>query len=1621
MEFFNSDKSIIIDNLPVGYYQTDAAGIILYVNNYMAKLFDFDNIQELLSLNIRDILQTPIEREQNLTPEPSNSPVRDIYKLFTRKGKKITVRDTYRRFTNNNGKLIIEGSIEEIIRTEIPENIEENKVEELVERFVSFYRNTDDILFLHDFDGKMIEANPAAHRLLGYSAKEFKNLTFEDLLLKDDLFRAFNITNQIRISGFQNGHSEFSIKKKDGSRVWVETFSTAIYSNGKPYAVQGIARDISKRKEIEFLNHKIKDDFFDTFNKISNPAIIVKETKIVFTNDKFSELLGYENDKFIGNEIFDFVCSDCFDNLAANIYESYKHGSGNLVDCGFISASGKDVNVSASVKIINYNDSKALLFLFSNINEPNFFFNNNRNILNDFINSIKSEIVVIDSNKNIVTANCNYHNFLSDFNINIENSSNKNNIIDIYNRLTINNNENIDVQINNEIESLLNESKSSSSLTFSIIKQNLKKDYSINLNLIKGIYNFVLITQCELNCEISSEKSKNIRELRNFAPEKSYHLLLDDNSIITAISNDTANFLKNIFRQDFIVGNDIGNYFDSLNAEIFKNNFNLSLDGKICDFEIQINEPENKNSNNLQITLIPLNDYHVTSKNVLVVFSSTEKSHIKSELDLQFIELKQIKRAVEQSANSILISDNQGIITYVNSTYEKVTGYSRQELIGKNANVMNSGFHNKEFFWDLWETISKGSVWHGELLNAKKNGELFWEYASISPVFDSDGNIISYISIKDDITLRKEIELKVEENEEKLQAMLNAVPDLMFIIDKKGIFIDAYIPNSDIFVFKKPSEFINQSIFDILEKNTADLTYENLQRVIHNNERRIFLYDFKTDDKIRYYEARMAKCGKDKALAIVRDISKFKEDEILIKKQQLIKSVLTKWAGEFVNVPLELVDAKINDSLRDVGNALDVDRVYLFSYDFDNKLAINTHEWCNIGISPEIDNLRAVRLESMNNWVELHTAGKTIIIDNVQELPEDNPERMILEPQGIKTVMSIPVINNSRCIGFVGFDVCRNYKKWIEEEILVLKFLAELIFNLFERIENEKHKVTTKFAIDKHIKTKEILSKWAGEFINVSFDKYDEAINSTLEEIGNALDVDRIYIFSYDFNTQIATNTHEWCRDGIEPQINVFPYVPFDNMSNWIEIHKRGELVLIPDVSAMSDEDPLKYYLEPQKTTSALGIPIFNKGECLGFVGFDAVSREKVWEEDEILILKFLADILYNLQDKIKRHHEMLTAKLKAEEGDKLKSAFLANMSHEIRTPMNGILGFAKLLDVEDLKDVERNEYINIIKASSNRLMELINNILDISKLESGMIEVYYSQVDVSKLLNEVYNFYEIHALKKKIRIILDNDNSENSFYVITDHSKLFQILSYILDNALKFTLEGTISIGCKTEDKHLEVYVSDTGIGISDEFKPFLFERFRQENINLNRHHEGSGLGLAIVKGLCDLIGAEAIIESQKNVGTTVRILLPFKNISLTNLTKMRPEPVMIMNWKESVILIAEDDEINYKYIDKLLTRISGITTVRARNGKEAVDIAINNEEISLVLMDVKMPILDGHTATKQIKEKKPDMPIIAVTAFAMVQDRNAALKAGCDDYISKPFEADDILKVINKFLATD
>jgi PAS domain S-box-containing protein len=375
----------------------------------------------------------------------------------------------------------------------------------------------------------------------------------------------------------------------------------------------------------------------------------------------------------------------------------------------------------------------------------------------------------------------------------------------------------------------------------------------------------------------------------------------------------------------------------------------------------------------------------------------------------------------------------------------------------------------------------------------------------------------------------------------------------------------------------------------------------------------------------------------------------------------------------------------------------------------------------------------------------------------------------------------------------------------------------------------------------------------------------------------------------------------------------------------------------------------------------------------------------------------------------------IIKAREKAEQSDRLKSAFLANMGHEIRTPMNGILGFSELLKNKTLSGEEQQEYVSIIEKSGARMLNIINDLIDLSKIESGLMSVHKSRYNINEQTDYIYSFFKPETESRGLLFYSLNGLPHNEAFIETDKEKVNAVLINLIKNSIKFTDRGSIKFGYTEKPGNLEFFVRDTGVGISPEQKEIIFERFRQGSESLSRNYEGAGLGLSISKSFVEMLGGTIWMESKLGEGSAFYFTVPYDS-GVAEKKLVDESKAETRGKKHNLnVLIAEDDEFSSLLISSIVKNISS-EILFARTGREAVDICRSHPGLDLILMDIKMPDTDGYNATKQIRRFNEKVVIIAQTSYAQTGDREKALEAGCNDYISKPILKNDLLSMIKR-----
>lgn len=557
---------------------------------------------------------------------------------------------------------------------------------------------------------------------------------------------------------------------------------------------------------------------------------------------------------------------------------------------------------------------------------------------------------------------------------------------------------------------------------------------------------------------------------------------------------------------------------------------------------------------------------------------------------------------------------------------------------------------------------------------------------------------------------------------------------------------------------------------------------------------------------------------------------------------------------------------------------------------------------------------------------------------------------------------------------------------------------------------------------EQYARLQELMIKMSSTYINIELEKVDEVIQQSLQEMAEFVDADRAYIFDYDFEKNICINTFEWCREGISAEIDNLRNVPLDFVPNWVGIHRKGETFYMPDINLLPLNGPysVRGLLEPQGVKSLITLPMILKNDVVGFVGFDSVRNYHAYSERERDLLLVFSQMLVNITERKHQAEALIHAKNVAEEALKTKEIFLATMSHEIRTPLNVITGMVREILKQDLTAEQRSLMSNA-KSAAVHLLSILNNILDLTKIEANEFVLDKGVFDLKKVVRDAESIMSLQAREKNLNLKLEMEPSMNTVFY-GDEARIRQVLINLMDNAIKFTETGTIGVKLWQSDSKggmsdVHVQVSDTGIGIRPEFMDKLFSKFTQEDNDSRRSYQGTGLGMSIVKNIVQLMGGSIDVKSTKGEGTVFHFNLLLQPAPFEMLQPVELQSDEVEEYAGKRILVVEDNEMN-RYVVLLTLQSLMCEVVEVENGEQAVEI-LKSEPFDLIFMDIQMPRMDGVEATQLIrKELAINTPIIALTANAFQHNIDHYLAAGMNDFIVKPYLEKDFKKILRKYL---
>jgi PAS domain S-box-containing protein len=962
---------------------------------------------------------------------------------------------------------------------------------------------------------------------------------------------------------------------------------------------------------------------------------------------------------------------------------------------------------------------------------------------------------------------------------------------------------------------------------------------------------------------------------------------------------------------------------------------------------------------------------------------------------------------VELSIESVLQCTSEGKIVAVNSKFSHLCGYSVDDLIGMDICTI---FKNSNYVESLSITFLQSDT--KDVLIAKKNGSV----ANVEVMIQHLPNDVFQIIVKD-VTEHLENKESVFELEETLRLIFeNSYDGIIYYQEFEGGVMKLVDCNN---FFLEDAGFTKEQLISCEN-------FQTLMKIISPPDAKgRFIFSWlRPDGKENIIEHTPIHIKRRKinfTIGFNRNITAKTQAENAFRLDELrLEALLKLNQMETKSLP-EIIDFVLNE-----GVALTQSKIGYIAFVGEDEKMFNVYSWSKDVLSNcTIDNKQSIfNVEDTGLWGEVIRQRKAIITNNYLDsniLRKGIPEGHV----PLHKHMNVPVFDDNKIVVVAG--VANKENDYNEADI---RQLTLLMVGLWNNLKKRKMEIDIR-------QSKERLQSLY-DLIQNDFETEKDLVEYALEQ-AILLTGSKIGFFYY--NDEKSTNSNLFIS---QENDNVFKNRQLDQ--SFIEetgVVSKCLSSLKPFVSN-STENENSYSIVRQ-----IAVPVIDKNKKVVLVSGVANKNENYDENDvrqleryiqEVwkIILRMRSDIALKENEIILKQQneefiaineelnesnikvmtivdELKQAKEKAEESDRLKTSFLANMSHEIRTPMNAITGFAELLRQPGIDTTSINQYVEIIFSNSQQLLSLIDDIIDISRIEAEKVSINKDVVNVNKVVTEIAVVFEKQASDKGLNFETKTALDDDKAFIVTDQARLKQILNNLLSNAVKFTNEGSISMGYNIYSSYIEFYVSDTGIGIAKENYEVIFERFRQVETGLSRLFGGTGLGLTISKFLVSLLGGKIWLSSQLGIGSTFYFTIPLVTAENTCETESQDILAVHYSWEGKKFLVAEDEEFNYYYIHEILTPTNA-TLLHAKTGREAVELCRKNPDIDIILMDIKMPELDGYEATKIIKSFRPKLPIIAQTAHAMSEDMAKSIKAGCDGYITKPIHKEHLLKIIQE-----
>jgi PAS domain S-box-containing protein len=1119
---------------------------------------------------------------------------------------------------------------------------------------------------------------------------------------------------------------------------------------------------------------------------------------------------------------------------------------------------------------------------------------------------------------------------------------------------------------------------------------NVQKDSNGKPELILG--SFQDITEQKANEKdliaakvLAEESEEKFRSIVKHSPSAIYsYRLEDDNRLVLTEANPSADRIIGIPHTK-LVGKTIEEAFPKLALTEIPKIYRQVARRQIGNQFFEIPYEDDRFSGYYSV-----NVYATQTNSIAVEFVDISE---RKKLEKDIIAAKDIAEVSEAKLQFIFDTMTEGIalnecvynekgemvdyrILEVNRAYYSIADYKGDKVLGKLASQvygMSNEYINS--FWKEYQRDSKSNV----IFEFKSTLNGNWYYISISPIVDG-----KYITAFFDITKQKQTEKELADYTQRLKLATSSA--------KLGIW-DWNVKGNEMIWDDRMFELYG------IERSSSPISLEIWSNCLHPADKQRAIdecnlalkgvRDFNTTFRVVHPTGKVVFIKADaivvrdqngdslRMIGINKDISetKIKEQELFLAKEKALAS-----EAQLQRILDNLQDAYFQADL--TGNFVFVNPVAVSMYGFHSQEEL-------IGKPASILYKSISQRDSLLDGLRKVGSIKDFVLQGKRK--DGSLFWVSMNVQFVKD-------NDGKIVGTEGVVRDISERKRFEEELLKAKKRAEEDLEI-QRLQKDEIEFNNE-RLEGLLKISQFQTNSIQELLDFAL---KEAIELTESKIG--------YIYFYNEATrQFTLNT--WSKDVMKECAVLNPQTIYDldKTGCWGEAVRQRKPIVINNYKA---ENPLKKGI-PQGHVALkkfLTIPVILEGRIVAVAG--VANKESDYNNADIRQLTLLMDSVWKISERLILIDDLKKAKDRAEESDRLKSAFFQNMSHEVRTPLNAIVGFSERINSPTITDEKRAFFSDIIVKSGFQLLAIISDILTVSSLETKQESLYISEVSINTLLMEIHTIFKQQADDKSLELTTSIPPSISKLEVYTDEVKFKEILSNLLSNAIKFTHKGGIDFGYSLKNNEIAFFVKDTGIGINSSKFEKIFDRFVQAEDYIHEEYGGTGIGLSICKGFLELLGGRIWVESEPEKGSTFFFTIPYKpvkGIPESNENSKQEE----LTHNKLTVLVAEDQEPNYVFLKEFLEDFD-CKVIIAVNGKEAVQKCRENESIDFVLMDIKMPVMDGYTAAKLIREFRPLLPIVAQTAYATSQNIEK-FRDAFDDYITKPYTADKLSEIIRK-----